>query len=200
MAIVIDPVRTISAGKVCLGAFRTYPKVKKSLLLNQILQTINFANNLILGLQTSQRRAIRVPNHSSQQNRGLWRSLQAVLLAGGGLLQVLAGSQTAGLAVEQVLGEHVELVQPLDERRLHDWADLRFVGQTRAVGGFLSALRFGLVCPTGSHLRHRRQTSQGNARQLQDHHRGDSRTDGADYQGQAVQPGRSGHCRTGERR
>ena len=26
MAIVIDPVRTISAGKVNLGAFRTYPK------------------------------------------------------------------------------------------------------------------------------------------------------------------------------
>lgn len=29
VAIVIDPVRTISAGKVCLGAFRTYPKVTK---------------------------------------------------------------------------------------------------------------------------------------------------------------------------
>jgi COP9 signalosome complex subunit 5 len=29
VAIVIDPVRTISAGKVCLGAFRTYPKVRK---------------------------------------------------------------------------------------------------------------------------------------------------------------------------
>lgn len=26
VAVVIDPVRTISAGKVCLGAFRTYPK------------------------------------------------------------------------------------------------------------------------------------------------------------------------------
>jgi hypothetical protein len=29
VAIVIDPVRTISAGKVNLGAFRTYPKGKK---------------------------------------------------------------------------------------------------------------------------------------------------------------------------
>ena len=29
VAIVVDPVRTISAGKVNLGAFRTYPKVKK---------------------------------------------------------------------------------------------------------------------------------------------------------------------------
>jgi len=26
VAIVVDPVRTISSGKVCLGAFRTYPK------------------------------------------------------------------------------------------------------------------------------------------------------------------------------
>lgn len=32
VAIVIDPVRTISAGKVCLGAFRTYPKVNIYLL------------------------------------------------------------------------------------------------------------------------------------------------------------------------
>lgn len=30
VAIVIDPVRTISSGKVCLGAFRTYPKGYKS--------------------------------------------------------------------------------------------------------------------------------------------------------------------------
>ena len=29
LAIVVDPVRTISAGKVCLGAFRTYPKVTR---------------------------------------------------------------------------------------------------------------------------------------------------------------------------
>lgn len=29
VAIVIDPVRTISAGKICLGAFRTYPKVSQ---------------------------------------------------------------------------------------------------------------------------------------------------------------------------
>jgi len=26
VAIVIDPIRTMSAGKVCLGAFRTFPK------------------------------------------------------------------------------------------------------------------------------------------------------------------------------
>lgn len=36
VAIVIDPVRTISAGKVCLGAFRTYPKVNIYLLRYRI--------------------------------------------------------------------------------------------------------------------------------------------------------------------
>lgn len=30
VAIVVDPVRTVSAGKVCLGAFRTYPKGYKA--------------------------------------------------------------------------------------------------------------------------------------------------------------------------
>jgi len=33
VAIVIDPVRTISAGKVCLGAFRTYPKASVLFLI-----------------------------------------------------------------------------------------------------------------------------------------------------------------------
>ena len=32
VAIVIDPVRTISAGKVNLGAFRTYPKGNSSVI------------------------------------------------------------------------------------------------------------------------------------------------------------------------
>lgn len=35
VAIVIDPVRTISAGKVCLGAFRTYPKVSEVIIPNR---------------------------------------------------------------------------------------------------------------------------------------------------------------------
>lgn len=45
VAIVIDPVRTISAGKVCLGAFRTYPKVKikKLSYLLALLLFLNFA-------------------------------------------------------------------------------------------------------------------------------------------------------------
>lgn len=39
VAIVIDPVRTISAGKVCLGAFRTYPKVKFIHFVNSMSNT-----------------------------------------------------------------------------------------------------------------------------------------------------------------
>ncbi len=37
VAIVIDPVRTISAGKVNLGAFRTYPKVTSPSLIIKTL-------------------------------------------------------------------------------------------------------------------------------------------------------------------
>jgi hypothetical protein len=36
VAIVIDPVRTISAGKVNLGAFRTYPKGGATFLVNPL--------------------------------------------------------------------------------------------------------------------------------------------------------------------
>lgn len=43
VAIVIDPVRTISAGKVCLGAFRTYPKVKVKFELIAKLWMHNFS-------------------------------------------------------------------------------------------------------------------------------------------------------------
>ena len=46
-AIVVDPIRTMSAGKVNLGAFRTYPKVSI---------TISTAPNIhpyIVGLQTT---------------------------------------------------------------------------------------------------------------------------------------------------
>lgn len=48
VAIVIDPVRTISAGKVCLGAFRTYPKVRLFYRTYSNLQVL--INNCSLGL------------------------------------------------------------------------------------------------------------------------------------------------------
>lgn len=38
VAIVVDPVRTISSGKVCLGAFRTYPKGEVIKFFLQILK------------------------------------------------------------------------------------------------------------------------------------------------------------------
>ena len=42
VAIVIDPVRTISAGKVNLGAFRTYPKGNSTVISGSTSRKINF--------------------------------------------------------------------------------------------------------------------------------------------------------------
>lgn len=49
VAIVIDPVRTISAGKVCLGAFRTYPKV--CFFLSRLSCVIVYFSHPCLSLQ-----------------------------------------------------------------------------------------------------------------------------------------------------
>lgn len=56
VAIVIDPVRTISAGKVCLGAFRTYPKVINISLYFIVCLNQSCFNPLLVvtGIQTSQ--------------------------------------------------------------------------------------------------------------------------------------------------
>jgi proteasome lid subunit RPN8/RPN11 len=43
LAIVVDPHRTIAAGKVEIGAFRTYPEVVAPFLLTGILQNDSFA-------------------------------------------------------------------------------------------------------------------------------------------------------------
>lgn len=42
VAIVVDPVRTVSAGKVCLGAFRTYPKGKFSYRTIDLIRLTQF--------------------------------------------------------------------------------------------------------------------------------------------------------------
>ena len=51
VAIVVDPVRTISAGKVCLGAFRTYPKVEQGSTSPSKVKNLIFF--LKLGLQAT---------------------------------------------------------------------------------------------------------------------------------------------------
>ena len=55
VAIVIDPVRTISAGKVNLGAFRTYPKGKKIEFINYYYYFFNIYIEIIqfLRIQTT---------------------------------------------------------------------------------------------------------------------------------------------------
>lgn len=40
VAIVVDPVRTVSAGKVCLGAFRTYPKGMYNMIITILLSLV----------------------------------------------------------------------------------------------------------------------------------------------------------------
>ena len=47
VAIVIDPVRTISAGKVNLGAFRTYPKGKFIFSISSFTFDNVFLNKLL---------------------------------------------------------------------------------------------------------------------------------------------------------
>ena len=82
VAIVVDPVRTVSAGKVCLGAFRTYPKGYKP------------PNEEPSEYQT-------IPLNKIEDF-----GVQAILFDGSELFQVGFGSQTARFAVEQILGQH----------------------------------------------------------------------------------------------
>ena len=55
VAIVVDPTRTISAGKVNLGAFRTYPKCKKIEFINYYYYFFNIYIEIIqfLRIQTT---------------------------------------------------------------------------------------------------------------------------------------------------
>lgn len=193
VAIVIDPVRTISAGKVCLGAFRTYPKVWKHLLttFSYKLRSHQFFFICLIfsGLQTSQRRTFGVPNNPVKQNRRLWRALQTVLFVRGDLLQVLLGQEAFGLVVEQVLGEHTQFVKPDDKRGLHNWPNIWSFRETRTV-------RWGVVprFHNGRHWatrpQHRREISQSQPGQLQNDYRSDSWINGPDHQGPTFQSSR----------
>lgn len=90
VAIVVDPVRTISAGKVNLGAFRTYPKVSRLVHPGTDRCHRRFPPRFP-GLQASGRGPLGVPDHPAQQNRGLRRPLQVLLLPRGFLLQIPHG-------------------------------------------------------------------------------------------------------------
>ena len=132
LAIVVDPHRTIAAGKVEIGAFRTYPEVtpqpvppRGTALSNHLITCFEHTKTLSrgsddaasswktrvddpvlmplhAGLQAAQRAGQRVPDHPDEQDRGLWRARQPVLPAGRVLLQVQPGLAHAGHALEQV--------------------------------------------------------------------------------------------------
>ncbi|XP_066997920.1 COP9 signalosome complex subunit 5 isoform X1 [Anabrus simplex] len=76
VAIVIDPVRTISAGKVCLGAFRTYPKgYKPASEEPSEYQTIPLNKIEDFGVHCKQYYALEVTYFKSSLDRRLLESL-----------------------------------------------------------------------------------------------------------------------------
>ncbi|VVC37565.1 JAB1/MPN/MOV34 metalloenzyme domain [Cinara cedri] len=76
VAIVIDPVRTISAGKVCLGAFRTYPKGYKPAYKEPAeYQTIPLNKTDDFGVHCKQYYSLEVNYFKSSLDRRLLDSL-----------------------------------------------------------------------------------------------------------------------------
>lgn len=91
VAIVVDPVRTISAGKVCLGAFRTYPKGYKP--PNEEVseyQTIPLNKIEDFGVHCKQYYALEVTYFKSALDRklldSLWNKYWVNTLGSSGLL------------------------------------------------------------------------------------------------------------------
>lgn len=91
VAIVIDPVRTISAGKVCLGAFRTYPKgYKPANEEPSEYQTIPLNKIEDFGVHCKQYYALEVSYFKSSLDRrlldSLWNKYWLNTLSSSGLL------------------------------------------------------------------------------------------------------------------
>uniref|UniRef100_A0A8D8P1Z9 (northern house mosquito) hypothetical protein n=1 Tax=Culex pipiens TaxID=7175 RepID=A0A8D8P1Z9_CULPI len=115
------------------------------------------------GLQATKRGTIRVPDDSAKQDRGLWRALQAVLSAGGVLLQVGPGSQAVGLAVEQVLGQHAGQLGTAEQRRLHNRSDFGPFGEVGAERGQSGTWPVRCYRSRSERKAHRGQTVEGHA-------------------------------------
>jgi len=91
VAIVVDPVRTISAGKVCLGAFRTYPKgYKPPNEEPSEYQTIPLNKIEDFGVHCKQYYALEVKYFKSNLDRklleSLWNKYWVNTLGSSGLL------------------------------------------------------------------------------------------------------------------
>ena len=108
MAIVVDPIRTISAGKVNLGAFRTYPKgYKPPDDTSSEYQTIPLNKIEDFGV------------HCKQYYRCLLKLQTFIKLLhfwfqhGRNLLQVCIGQVPVRLSLESLLGEYKILIECL---------------------------------------------------------------------------------------
>lgn len=91
VAIVVDPVRTVTAGKVCLGAFRTYPKGYKSPNEEPSeYQTIPLNKIEDFGVHCKQYYALEVSYFKSALDRtlldSLWNKYWVNTLGSSGLL------------------------------------------------------------------------------------------------------------------
>lgn len=91
VAIVVDPVRTVSAGKVCLGAFRTYPKgYKPPNEEPSEYQTIPLNKIEDFGVHCKQYYALEVSYFKSALDRklldSLWNKYWVNTLGSSGLL------------------------------------------------------------------------------------------------------------------
>merc|ERR1712130_928589 len=117
VAIVVDPIRTISAGKVNLGAFRTYPKGYKPPDDNASeYQTIPLNKIEDFGVHCKQ-------YYRCHCRQFLCRECNFQIQHGCDLFQVCPGQVPVGLLVEPLLGEHLVLVILADECRVHHWPD-----------------------------------------------------------------------------
>ena len=83
LAIVVDPHRTVAAGKVEIGAFRTFPEVcvcvcvVGSVCRAQRIPVMRVCScSGTAGVQAARGGPWRVPDHPAGQDRGLWGSLQ----------------------------------------------------------------------------------------------------------------------------
>lgn len=101
LAIVIDPNRTISAGKVEIGAFRAYPEVR--LCIEAARPTLTAKSRI--ELHATECSCLGISKHPTQQDRRFWCTLISLLPARDLALQIVTRYAAPRVAVEQILGD-----------------------------------------------------------------------------------------------
>ena len=112
MAIVVDPIRTISAGKVNLGAFRTYPKgYKPPDDTSSEYQTIPLNKIEDFGVHCKQYYRCLLKLHT------FIKLLHFEFQHGRNLLQVCIGQVPVRLSLESLLGEYKILTECVTQKQ-----------------------------------------------------------------------------------